>query len=165
MKYTVVISLLAASAAGMPSIFGRQDAVGSAVASFDSLTDSQKADFLEKITQENVANANVQGVNNAGAAAPGSGNGKDVQADIKAAAVDDGQANVAINGSSDIQVKANVQGLDDGIVNLNIEGQSIPQSWQLAKTSLFLCSAGLLRMQALALGSFGLQHRDTRNNS
>lgn len=132
MKYTVVISLLAASAAGMPSIFGRQDAVSSAVASFDSLTDSQKADFLEKITQENVAN--VQGVNNAGAAAPGSGNGKDVVADVKAAAVDDGQANVAINGSSDIQVKANVQGLDDGIVNLNIEGQSISQSWQLAKT-------------------------------
>lgn len=120
MKYTVVISLLAASAAGMPSIFGRQDPVSNAVASFDSLTDSQKADFLEAITRENAGS--VQGVNNAGGAAAGSNNGKDVVADIKAAAVDDGQANVAINGSSDIDVKANVQGVDDGIVNLNIEG-------------------------------------------
>lgn len=121
MKYTVFIGILIASAAAMPSVF-RRDAVGDAVAQFDKLTDGQKADFLEQITAENAGS--VQGVNSAGGAA-GSGNGKDVVADVNAAAVDDGEANVAIKGSNDIQVKADVQALDDGVVNLNIQGQFV----------------------------------------
>lgn len=117
MKYTVAISLLIASAAGMPSLF-RRDAVSDAVAQFNGLSDSDKADFLEQISED--GDVNVQGVNKDNSA---SGNGADVQADVKAVAADDGQANVAVKDSDDVQVTANVQALDDGVVNLNVQGK------------------------------------------
>lgn len=117
MKYAVAISILIASAAGMPSLF-RRDAVSDAVAQFDKLSDGEKADFLDQITKE--GDVSVQGANKG---ASGSGNGGDVQADVDAVAADDGEANVAINDSDDIQVKADVQALDNGVVNLNVQGK------------------------------------------
>lgn len=119
MKYTVFISLLIASAAGMPFIF-RRDALIDAIAQFNSLSDGQQAEFLDQITKQGAVS--VQGANSAGGAA-GSGSGNDVVADVDATAIDDGEANVAITGSNDIQVKADVQALDDGVVNLNVQGQ------------------------------------------
>lgn len=118
MKYIVAICLLAASAAGMPQIF-RRDAVNDAVAQFSNLSDSEQADFLDRISTQ--GDVNVQGVNKGSSE---SGGGNDVVADLNAVAFDDGQANVAIDGSDDIQVKADVQALDDGVVNLNVQGKS-----------------------------------------
>lgn len=119
MKYTVPLILLIATATALPRLQPR-DKVSDLVDQFNGLNDNQQADFLQQVSDANGGNVDVEAVDNNGKQ---SNDNNDVLADVNAVALQDGEANVAVEDSDDVAVDADVEAVDDGVVNVNINGK------------------------------------------
>lgn len=113
MKYTTALSLLIATATALPQL---RAGGNNLVDQFNGLSNSQKAQFLQQIAATGQLN-----VDTSSKSSSSSGSG-DVQADVNALALDDGQADVTVGDSGDVALASDILALDDGKVNVNING-------------------------------------------